>query len=64
MLDVVHAAVTCPYCGEGVELLVDCPEGRHEYVEDCQVCCRPMAIEVVVELGRPVRISASHEDDV
>ncbi len=39
--------VWCPYCGEPVELLVDPGGGAHqEYVEDCEVCCRPWRVEV------------------
>ena len=34
-------AVTCPYCGESVELVVDDSAGDASYVEDCPVCCRP-----------------------
>ncbi|MDG2250446.1 MAG: CPXCG motif-containing cysteine-rich protein [Gammaproteobacteria bacterium] len=34
----------CPYCGESIQLLVDCSVPHQEYIEDCQVCCRPMQI--------------------
>ena len=39
-------AVTCPYCGESVELVVDDSAGDASYVEDCPVCCRPMQVGV------------------
>ncbi|CAH0645983.1 MULTISPECIES: CPXCG motif-containing cysteine-rich protein [Pseudomonas] len=32
----------CPYCGEEVETTVDLSGGDQEYIEDCQVCCRPI----------------------
>ncbi len=38
--------VDCPYCGEGIELVVDYSVGAQEYVEDCSVCCRPMVVRV------------------
>ncbi|MBU6366463.1 MAG: CPXCG motif-containing cysteine-rich protein [Gemmatimonadetes bacterium] len=39
--------VHCPYCGEAVELLLDPGGGAvQEYVEDCEVCCRPWRVEV------------------
>lgn len=51
----------CPYCGEPVQLLVDASGGEQRYVEDCQVCCRPMVVDV---LGTdPVRLRIRHEDD-
>lgn len=43
------ARVQCPYCGEWIEISVDASAGAQRYVEDCQVCCRPM--EVSVEPG-------------
>ncbi|HYL03217.1 MAG TPA: CPXCG motif-containing cysteine-rich protein [Steroidobacteraceae bacterium] len=42
-------AVRCPWCGERFEIRVDVTAGELAYVEDCQVCCRP--IEFSVELG-------------
>src|SRR3954466_2896289 len=37
----------CPYCGEINEINLDPGSGNHqEYVEDCQVCCRPWRVEV------------------
>ncbi len=35
--------VICPYCFERVEIYVD-PETRGELVQDCDVCCRPLAL--------------------
>ena len=45
----------CPYCGEAVELLLDPAGGDlQEYVEDCEVCCRPWRVEVTYdETGAP-----------
>ena len=55
--------VSCPYCGQQIELLIECSEGEQGYVEDCQVCCKPMNIDVQVdENGMPV-VRASHEDE-
>jgi hypothetical protein len=40
-------AVQCPWCGERLETRVDLTSDADSYVEDCEVCCRP--IEFVVE---------------
>jgi hypothetical protein len=58
---VEQASGYCPYCGEPVQLLVDPSAGEQTYVEDCQVCCRPMVVEVLA--GDPVRLNIRHEDD-
>jgi len=50
--------VTCPYCGEEVEIYVE-PDVRGSYVQDCEVCCNPWLVrvardghELYVEVGR------------
>jgi hypothetical protein len=43
------SSVQCPYCGESFDTLVDLSAGSTSYVEDCQVCCRP--IELGIEIG-------------
>ena len=41
------AVVECPYCGEIVEIALDPGGGREaQYVEDCEVCCRPWLVTV------------------
>jgi len=40
-----EAEVRCPYCGEINQLALDPGSGPdQEYVEDCQVCCRPCQV--------------------
>ena len=40
--------VDCPYCGERYVTPIDLTAGSASFIEDCQVCCRP--IELGVEL--------------
>ncbi len=41
------ATVSCPYCGETVEMTLDPGGGTvQDYVEDCQVCCQPWRVMV------------------
>jgi hypothetical protein len=48
------AEIECPYCGERLCLMIDCSIDSQDYIEDCQVCCRPMNIHVTVnEEGLP-----------
>lgn len=37
--------VTCPYCGEQVEIYVE-PDTRGLLVQDCEVCCNPWRVRV------------------
>jgi Cysteine-rich CPXCG len=41
--------VQCPYCGERFETVVDLSGGSSTYVEDCQVCCRPIEFTLGID---------------
>ncbi|UNK56343.1 CPXCG motif-containing cysteine-rich protein [Pseudoxanthomonas daejeonensis] len=54
----------CPYCGERIDVAVDDSAGDQDYIEDCQVCCRPIAISVSVDgPGDEPRVVARREDE-
>ncbi|MDN3643993.1 CPXCG motif-containing cysteine-rich protein [Lutimonas halocynthiae] len=36
----------CPYCWETISMLMDPSSHEQQYVEDCEVCCNPMEINV------------------
>ena len=38
-------SVTCPYCGEQVEIYLE-PDVRGTFVQDCEVCCNPWRVRV------------------
>lgn len=53
-------AVTCPYCGETFETVVDLSSGSFGYIEDCHVCCQPIELEGVTdECGVLASLTAS-----
>lgn len=56
------ATLWCPYCGEANEMLVEPAAGTHRYVEDCQVCCRPIEILLSVD-GDDWTVEARRDDD-
>ena len=41
-----EAIVGCPYCGEHLAIGIEPESVGHPYIEDCQVCCRPIVITV------------------
>ncbi len=53
--------IHCPYCGESFDTLVDASAGDADYVEDCQVCCRPIEVHLRVE-GDAVRLRVGRDD--
>lgn len=45
----IEAWFICTYCFQQNEVLVDVSGGtKQEYVEDCQVCCRPNRLHITV----------------
>ncbi|HSB95145.1 MAG TPA: CPXCG motif-containing cysteine-rich protein [Spongiibacteraceae bacterium] len=53
----------CPYCGETIELLIDCSEPEQRYIEDCEVCCRPIDIAVIIDSEGFPDVTLSTEND-
>jgi hypothetical protein len=56
--------LTCPYCGEPVDVAIDEGGGESQsYVEDCPVCCRPWQVEVSLDrdAGWSVTLRTSDE---
>ena len=44
-----ETTVICPYCGQANVIGLDWGGASHqEYEEDCQVCCRPWLVRVVL----------------
>ncbi len=60
---VTEQPVSCPYCGEDITILVDQSLPDQEYVEDCQVCCRPIVLRVSVETDGEVSVNAKSENE-
>ncbi len=56
------ATVLCPYCGEINEIALDPGSGsQQEYIEDCQVCCRPWRVVVSYLPDGTAEVSAEME---
>lgn len=50
--------IYCAHCGEKIEIVLDYSAGPQKYIEDCEICCRPLLIEILfdLELNPVVRI--------
>jgi len=51
-LSLVEQSISCPFCAERVSILLDLSAGTQSYIEDCQVCCRPMQITLETSDGQ------------
>ncbi|MFW5973004.1 MAG: CPXCG motif-containing cysteine-rich protein [Bacteroidota bacterium] len=49
--EIIEQHFTCPYCWQSISVLVDTSAEVQSYIEDCEVCCRPIRIDVVARGG-------------
>lgn len=54
--------IHCPYCGEAISILIDESQGEQQYIEDCQVCCRPINIRVSAGFDGGWQVEATDEN--
>jgi len=63
MNELIEYTVYCPYCGESIDVLIDGSVSDQRYIEDCQVCCRPIIFDVKVQGDGELSVSVSGEDE-
>jgi hypothetical protein len=44
----------CPYCGYESEIVIDMFDGQMDLASDCENCCRPFYVHVLLEAGQVV----------
>ena len=56
----IEGSFVCAYCLQTNNITVDGSGGpRQEYIEDCQVCCRPNYLHVTIDVeAREAVVSA------
>ena len=62
-MDISEQATYCPYCGESISILVDASLDYQEYVEDCEVCCSPIIINIEITYNEDILISTRKENE-
>lgn len=63
MPELTEQTISCPYCGEMITILVDDSLPEQQYIEDCQVCCRPIVLSVSVDVDGDVAVTATTENE-
>ena len=59
----IETSVQCPYCWESFTILIDGSVELQEYVEDCEICCRPIDFVVGVDDLDEVTVTARLQDE-
>lgn len=63
MNSLIEEHVSCPYCGESIAVLIDEQEAGSQYIEDCQVCCKPITFHVDLGVDGQLSVSVYDEND-
>ena len=63
MESIQNRSVDCPYCGETIEVVIDCSAPEQDYIEDCQVCCRPINFSVLIDAEGDPYITVKSENE-
>lgn len=50
--------VQCPWCGEVFTTFFDLSSGSTQYIEDCQVCCRPIVLNFQISRFGRIRVQS------
>ncbi|MFT6423251.1 MAG: transcription elongation factor Elf1 [Thalassolituus sp.] len=62
-MELLERDIYCPYCGELQTVLIDTSEEEQTYIEDCQVCCRPIDFIISIDNQGDVVVEVRHENE-
>ena len=46
----------CPYCWDEISMLLDSSVSNQTYIEDCEVCCNPLEINIEFKNNTIIKI--------
>jgi transcription elongation factor Elf1 len=59
-----NTEIECPYCGEPQSVNIELTTAHQSYTEDCQVCCKPMILNIEIDYEtEQVHIYAQQENE-
>lgn len=64
MNEIEEQLIQCPYCGEGQTVLIDCSIASQQYIEDCQVCCQPINLDISISTNGEISVTAKSENEL
>ncbi|WP_033084487.1 CPXCG motif-containing cysteine-rich protein [Colwellia psychrerythraea] len=63
MNQLTEQTITCPYCGETISILIDSTDITQQYIEDCQVCCKPINFFIAQTVDGETTVRVYSEDE-
>ena len=61
-MEEIEKHFNCPYCGETFSMILDISAGSQQYIEDCEICCRPIEIKFSINGDFIENFDASRTD--
>ena len=63
MNQLAEKSIGCPYCGEVIKVLIDPSDSDQQYIEDCQVCCKPINFSVYQNVNGALSVNVYSDDE-
>jgi hypothetical protein len=63
MPGLTEQSISCPSCGETISVLIDDSLLEQHYIEDCQVCCRPIVFDITEDNDGDMVVSVRAENE-
>lgn len=63
MNQLTDKSIGCPYCGEMINVLIDSSDMEQQYIEDCQVCCKPINFLISESINGDITVNVYSEDE-
>ena len=63
MPELTEQSISCPSCGETISVLIDDSLPEQQYIEDCQVCCRPIVFDITEDNEGDMAVSVRAENE-
>ena len=52
----------CPHCWQNISMLLDPSIAEQKYIEDCEICCKPIEIHIQFSYGKLITFNTSSVD--
>ena len=59
-MNVTEYFFQCPYCWETVSMLIDTSQTSQSYIEDFEVCCNPIQLDLKIENNMIIQIETQN----
>lgn len=59
----IEKDISCPYCGETIDVVIEILDDSQEYIEDCQACCRPITFNIDIAIDGSTTVSVHSENE-